>query len=95
MAAYIVFMRDRMRDKAEFGKYMEAVPPTLEGHPVRPLALYGAIQTLEGPQIEGAVIAEFPSMEEALAWYNSPAYQQAVQHRYKAGDYRVFLTEGL
>jgi uncharacterized protein (DUF1330 family) len=95
MAAYIVFMRDRMRDKAEFGKYMEAVPPTLEGHPVRPLALYGAIRTLEGPQIEGAVIAEFPSMEEALAWYNSPAYQQAVQHRYKAGDYRVFLTEGL
>jgi uncharacterized protein (DUF1330 family) len=95
MAAYIVFMRDRMRDKAEFGKYMEAVPPTLEGHPVRPLALYGAIQTLEGPQIEGAVIAEFPTMEAALAWYNSPAYQQARQHRFKAGDYRVFLTEGL
>jgi uncharacterized protein (DUF1330 family) len=95
MPAYIVFMRDRMRDKAEFGKYMEAVPPTLEGHPVRPLALYGAIQTLEGPQIEGAVIAEFPTMEEALAWYNSPAYQQARQHRLKAGDYRVFLTEGL
>jgi uncharacterized protein (DUF1330 family) len=95
MAAYIVFMRDRMRDKAEFGKYMEAVPPTLEGHPVRPLALYGAIQTLEGPQIEGAVIAEFPTMEAALAWYNSPAYQQAIKHRFKAGDYRVFLTEGL
>jgi uncharacterized protein (DUF1330 family) len=95
MAAYIVFMRDRMRDKAEFGKYMEAVPPTLEGHPVRPLALYGAIQTLEGPQIEGAVIAEFPTMEAALAWYNSPAYQQARTHRFKAGDYRVFLTEGL
>jgi uncharacterized protein (DUF1330 family) len=95
MAAYIVFMRDRMRDKAEFGKYMDAVPPTLEGHPVRPLALYGAIQTLEGPQIEGAVIAEFPTMDAALAWYNSPAYQQARLHRFKAGDYRVFLTEGL
>jgi len=23
MAAYIVFMRDRMRDREEFGKYME------------------------------------------------------------------------
>jgi uncharacterized protein (DUF1330 family) len=95
MAAYIVFMRERMRDTAEFGKYMEAVPPTLEGHPVRPLALYGAIQTLEGPAIEGAVIAEFPTIEAALAWYRSPAYQQAMQHRFKAGDYRVFLTEGL
>ena len=95
MAAYIVFMRDRMRDREEFGKYMEAVPPTLEGHPVRPLALYGAIETLEGPPIEGAVIAEFPTLEAARAWYHSPAYQEAVKHRHKAGDYRVFLIEGL
>ena len=95
MAAYIVFMRERMRDTAEFGRYMEAVPPTLEGHPVRPLALYGTIETLEGPAIEGAVIAEFPTLAAARAWYNSPAYQQAVQHRHKAGDYRVFLIEGL
>lgn len=95
MAAYIVFMRERMRDTTEFGKYMDAVPPTLAGHPVRPLALYGAIQTLEGAPLEGAVIAEFPTMEAALAWYNSPAYQDAKQHRLRAGDYRVFLTEGL
>ena len=95
MAAYIVFMRERMRDKAEFGKYMEAVPPTLEGHPVRPLALYGTIETLEGPALEGAVIAEFPTLEAARAWYHSPAYQQAVLHRHKAGDYRVFIIEGL
>ena len=95
MAAYIVFMRDRMRDTTEFGKYMEAVPGTLEGHPVRPLAIYGSIEMLEGPPIEGAVIAEFPTMEAAKAWYQSPAYQAAVQHRFKAGDYRVFMIEGL
>ena len=55
MAAYIVFMRDRMRDTKEFATYMEAVPPTLAGHPVKPLALYGQLETLEGPPIEGAV----------------------------------------
>jgi uncharacterized protein (DUF1330 family) len=95
MAAYIVFMRDRMRDTAEFGKYMEAVPATLEGHPVRPLTVYGQIDTLEGPPIEGAVIAEFPTMAAARAWYQSPAYTEAMQHRHRAGDYRVFLIEGL
>jgi uncharacterized protein (DUF1330 family) len=95
MAAYIVFMRDRMRDPAEFGQYMEAVPATLEGHPARPLAIYGQLEMLEGPAIEGAVIAEFPTMEAARAWYNSPAYTAARQHRFKAGDYRVFITEGL
>jgi len=95
MAAYIIFMRDRMRDTAEFGKYMEAVPGTLDGHPVKPLAIYGQIEILEGAPIEGAVIAEFPTMEAARAWYHSPAYVKAMQHRLRAGDYRVFLIEGL
>jgi len=95
MAAYIIFMRDRMRDTAEFAKYMEAVPATLEGHPVKPLALYGTLEMLEGTPIEGAVVAEFPTMAAARAWYQSPAYQEAVRHRHKAGDYRVFLIEGL
>lgn len=95
MPAYMVFMRDRMKDPAEFEKYMAAVPGTLEGHPVRPLAIYGKLEMLEGPPIEGAVIAEFESYEAALAWYRSPAYQQAVQHRFKGGDYRVFVLQGL
>ncbi len=46
MAAYIVFMRDRMKDPVEFEKYMAAVPGTLEGHPVRPLAIYGKLEQL-------------------------------------------------
>jgi uncharacterized protein (DUF1330 family) len=95
MAAYIVFIRDRMHDTAEFSKYMEAVPPTLAGHPVRPLALYGSVESLEGLPVEGAVIAEFPTMDAARAWYQSPAYQEAAKHRHKAGSYRVFMIEGL
>jgi uncharacterized protein (DUF1330 family) len=95
MPAYIVFMRDKMKDPAEFEKYMAAVPATLEGHPVRPLAIYGQLEMLEGAPIEGAVIAEFESHAAALAWYHSPAYQKAVQHRFKAGDYRVFVLQGL
>jgi uncharacterized protein (DUF1330 family) len=95
MAAYVVFLRERMKDMNEFQTYMEAVPPTLAGHPVKPIALYGALQTLEGEPFEGVVIAEFPTREAALAWYNSAEYQAARQHRLKAGDYRVFITEGL
>lgn len=95
MATYIVFLRDRMKDTSAFEKYMDAVPPTLAGHPVRPIALYGRLQALEGEPFEGAVIAEFPDWDAAMAWYNSPAYQEARKLRAKAGDYRVFITEGL
>jgi hypothetical protein len=31
----------------------------------------------------------------AKAWYGSPAYQDAVKHRFAGADYRVFITEGL
>lgn len=95
MPAYIVFMREKMRDPQSFERYMEAVPPTLAGHPVRPLAIYGRMQMLEGAPIEGAVIAEFADWDAAMAWYNSPAYKEVREHRFRAGDYRVFILEGL
>ena len=44
---------------------------------------------------EGAVIAEFESYEAALAWYRSPAYQEALQHRLKGAEYRVVIVEGV
>jgi uncharacterized protein (DUF1330 family) len=50
---------------------------------------------LEGPAIEGAVILEFPTVAAAKTYYNSPAYQDAVKHRFLGADYRAFIVEGL
>jgi uncharacterized protein (DUF1330 family) len=33
-------------------------------------------------------------MEAAKAYYHSPAYQEAVRHRFLAADYRCILVEG-
>ena len=44
--------------------------------------------------MEGAAILEFPTLAEAKAWYLSPAYQEARQHRFKGGDYCAILVEG-
>ncbi|MEI6485006.1 MAG: DUF1330 domain-containing protein [Sphingomonadales bacterium] len=95
MAAYIVFTRERLRDPAAFAAYGEKAGTTLAGHTAKPLAFYGAHETLEGAPIEGAVIIEFPDIAAAKAWYGSEAYQAAVQHRFAGADYRVFITEGL
>ena len=62
---------------------------------MKPLAVYGKHEMLEGPAIEGAVILEFPTVEAARAYYHSAAYQDAVQHRFLGADYRVFIIEGL
>ena len=95
MAAYIVFTKEREHDADAMAEYAGKARAAGAGHPIKPLAFYGAIETLEGPEAAGAVIVEFPTMEDARAWYNSPAYQEARAHRFQGADYRVFLTQGL
>jgi hypothetical protein len=58
-------------------------------------ALYGKYGALEGPEVQGVVILEFPSVADAKAYYDSPAYREAREHRFKAADYRVLIVEGV
>jgi uncharacterized protein (DUF1330 family) len=95
VAGYIVFTREKMRNREEYERYRENARPVNAAHPLKPLALYGRHEVLEGPAIEGAVILEFPSVEAARTYYNSPGYQEAVQHRFLGADYRVFIVEGV
>jgi uncharacterized protein (DUF1330 family) len=68
----------------------------MEGHLIKVLAAYGELEVLDsGPAIEGAVIAEFPTMEAAKAWFYSPAYEEAAQHRRRGASYRGFIIEGI
>jgi uncharacterized protein (DUF1330 family) len=94
MSAYVVFLRESTMDEQEMKTYSELAKPTLSKHPGKPLAFYGALNVLEGPDFEGAVILEFPSMDEARAWYDSPEYQAVVKHRHAGATYRVFIIEG-
>lgn len=95
MPAYIVFIKEREHDAGAMATYSAAAAPSLGGHSAKPLAYYGAIETLEGPEALGSVIVEFPTMDEARAWYQSDAYQAARAHRFAGADYRVFITQGL
>src|SRR6267143_7084376 len=61
----------------------------MEGHPIRARVLYGKHEVLEGAEAQGVVILEFPTVADAKAYYNSPAYREAREHRFKATDYRV------
>jgi uncharacterized protein (DUF1330 family) len=95
MAAYVVFVRDKTRDQAELETYWKKVQATMEGHAIKVLAAYGRHDVLEGPEVEGVVIAEFPTLEDARAWYDSPAYREAREHRFRGADYRGFIVEGV
>lgn len=95
MAAYIVFIREKTTDESELKTYWQKAPDAMVDQPIRVLAAYGPHVTLEGPDVEGVVIAEFPTVEEARAWYDSPAYQEAAQHRLRGAIYRGLIVEGV
>ncbi len=95
MATYIVFTRETTKDPAEMDTYSQKVGATLAGHPLKVLAAYGRQEVIEGPEVEGVVILEFPSFEAAKAWYDGPAYRQVREHRFRGADYRGVIVEGV
>ncbi|MDR6935461.1 MULTISPECIES: DUF1330 domain-containing protein [unclassified Luteibacter] len=95
MTAYVVFIRESTQDPDELATYNATVKPSFEGHPIAFHALYGDYEVLEGPPVEGVVIVSFPTMDEARAWYHSPAYQAVAQHRFKGATYRSILVQGV
>jgi uncharacterized protein (DUF1330 family) len=95
MAAYIVFIRESTSNEQEMEIYTKLAVPTLKGRNGRPRAFYGKLDVLEGPMFEGAVIVEFPSVDEAKEWYHSPEYQAAAEHRKAGSKFRLFIVEGV
>jgi uncharacterized protein (DUF1330 family) len=95
MATYMVFTRESTKNAAELETYSEKVGPTLAGHPVTVLAAYGRHEVVEGPDVEGVVILEFPSFAAAKAWYDSPAYRAVREHRFRGAEYRAVIVEGV
>jgi uncharacterized protein (DUF1330 family) len=96
MAAYMVITREKTRDQTKLEEYRKLAPASFQKHPTANIrAIHGRREVLEGPAVEDVVIIEFPTYEAALAWYQSPEYQTASEHRFRGGDYRFILTEGL
>lgn len=96
MSVYLIAMRESpVRDSEAMAEYQRINRENMGQFDITPLAVYGRMVVMEGVAPDGVIILEFPSMEEAMAWYNSPAYQAAIPHRQKAADYRIMFVEGL
>ncbi len=95
MTAYVVLIREKLRDPEAMARYGAAAGTARGDHAITALAFYGAHEVTEGAAAEGVVILSFPSMAEAKAWYESPDYTAAKAHRFQAADYRVIFVEGV
>lgn len=96
MPAYVVILRESPLQKPErYEAYQQKTMAMRGAFPLKPLVIQGGPESLEGgPAPDSVVLLEFPSVEDAQAWYNSPEYQAALPDRLEAAEYRSFIVEG-
>lgn len=93
MPVYMIYICHSVADRAQLEKYWASIGSTLNGRSLKPLAAYTPFEVLEGEDIEGVLVAEWPSMEAAKAWYDSPGYK-AIRHlRQDSAKYTGLLVE--
>jgi len=92
---YVVFEVE-INDPTTFQKYGAAVPGTLAPFKGKYVVCGGKVTPLEGdaPKVRFVVI-EFDSVEKAVAWENSPAYEAIEPLRHSSAKTRSFIVEGV
>lgn len=93
-AAYFVFTVD-VHDPDGMQPYQAQVAQTFPPYGGKLIVAGGALQAIEGQPPRGKVIIlQFPSVEQARAWYDSPEYQAILGHRLASAAGDGLLIEG-
>ena len=95
MPAYAVAIIRETRFNDEIADYLRRIDGTLAPFSGRYLIHGGPYQPLEGSWSGDLVVIEFPSMEQAEAWYHSAAYGAIRQLRTANTKGDVFLVQGV
>ncbi len=94
MAAYVI-VDIQVTDPAGYEEYKKLAPPAVAAYDGKYVARGGKAETLEGNwSPTRLVILEFPSVERAKAWLNSPEYSAAKQLRHKYAKSQMVVVEG-
>ena len=82
-------------DRDEYAKYEAGFMDVFSKYRGEIVSVDEAARTLEGDwPYTRTVVIRFPDAGEADRWYNSPEYQQLVQHRFRAARTNAVLVNG-
>ena len=94
MPAYII-ARVEVTDWTRYREYTKATPAAVARYGGKFIIRGGEITTLEGePETRRLVVIEFPSLEQAKAFYQSPEYSQVKTLRAGAAVGQFLAIDG-
>lgn len=95
MSAYVI-LDIEVTDPVGYEDYKQLAPPALALYGGKYLARGGKTENLEGDWTPSRlVILEFPNVEQAKAWINSPEYAPARALRLKYAKNQTIVVEGV
>ena len=95
MPAYII-VEINVKDAETYERYKQLAPPSIAAYAGRYVIRGGKVETLEGAwQPKRFVMLEFPSAEQAHAWWASPEYAPAKALRQASASTEMILVEGV
>ena len=95
MKAYVL-AEIEVEDPERYEKYKALAPPAIAAHGGRYLARGGRTELLEGDRApKRTVILEFPTVEQAKAWWASIDYADAKALRQASARTHMLIVEGL
>jgi len=78
--------RANITDPVAYKQYTDRVPDIIKRHGGTVLARGGRYQIMEGPEtFHRFVVIEFPTLEQGVACFESPEYQEASTFRRNGG----------
>ncbi len=95
MKAYII-VDVNITNPSRYEDYRKLTPASLVPYDGKFIVRGGATETLEGEWLPGRVVVlEFPSMQQAKAWWSSAGYAPAKAIRQSAADTKMIIVEGV
>ncbi len=95
MKAFVIATID-VQDPVRYADYVKLTPGTIEPFGGKFIARGGRLEKLEGDTAANRVVVlEFPSFDQAKAWYDSEGYRVARAIRRSASTGSLVLVEGV
>jgi uncharacterized protein (DUF1330 family) len=95
MVAFVI-AQIKVTDPDTFQEYMDRAPATISQYGGRHIARGARTVTLQGEEnTTRNGLIQFPSMEDAIAWFNSPEYQEIKKIRDRSSESHFMVWDGV